>query len=339
MRLISWEDAAKHIDELLDLGRYAPSSVLLQMRSYELKKAADAFWYMEKDLDYDEFPDLKDMFNEEWFKGGFPDSTKRITEMLNNPEQLSELTEITAALVERNKNEDIMRFRMYRPERVYKQLSDLQLERKTYTSQRLTDTAADRFITEDFIDKYFIDEGIYRKYDTAEFFREHTDRKERVDYLKKLHGTTYGGSHNYIHFQNSRKGIEFSLGDYSKPYGKTLVKWNDLEKRITRLIDEDKYFTAEDKEKNIPDLLKEREQQRIRSEQIAFVESVKDMSDKEKAATLPKRIVYFVNTIDKYEKDIFANNGASMLLDANEFEVYDMLRDEYDRYVIANDCS
>ena len=335
-QLISWEDAAKRIDELLDLGRYAPSSVLLQMRSYELKKAADAFWYMEKDLDYDEFPDLKDMFNEEWFKGGFPDSTKRITEMLNNPEQLSELTEITAALVERNKNEDIMRFRMYRPERVYKQLSDLQLERKTYTSQRLTDTAADRFITEDFIDKYFIDEGIYRKYDTAEFFREHTDRKERVDYLKKLHGTTYGGSHNYIHFQNSRKGIEFSLGDYSKPYGKTLVKWNDLEKRITRLIDEDKYFTAEDKEKNIPDLLKEREQQRIRSEQIAFVESVKDMSDKEKAATLPKRIVYFVNTIDKYEKDIFANNGASMLLDANEFEVYDMLRDEYDRYVISN---
>ena len=335
-QLISWEDAAKRIDELLDLGRYAPSSVLLQMRSYELKKAADAFWYMEKDLDYDEFPDLKDMFNEEWFKGGFPDSTKRITEMLNNLEQLSELTEITAALVERNKNEDIMRFRMYRPERVYKQLSDLQLERKTYTSQRLTDTAADRFITEDFIDKYFIDEGIYRKYDTAEFFREHTDRKERVDYLKKLHGTTYGGSHNYIHFQNSRKGIEFSLGDYSKPYGKTLVKWNDLEKRITRLIDEDKYFTAEDKEKNIPDLLKEREQQRIRSEQIAFVESVKDMSDKEKAATLPKRIVYFVNTIDKYEKDIFANNGASILLDANEFEVYDMLRDEYDRYVIAN---
>ena len=335
-QLISWEDAAKRVDELLDLGRYAPSSVLLQMRSYELKKAADAFWYMEKDLDYDEFPDLKDMFNEEWFKGDFPDSTKRITEMLNNPEQLSELTEITAALVERNKNEDIMRFRMYRPERVYKQLSDLQLERKTYTSQRLTDTAADRFITEDFIDKYFIDEGIYRTYDTAEFFREHTDRKERVDYLKKLHGTTYGGSHNYIHFQNSRKGIEFSLGDYSKPYGKTLVKWNDLEKRITRLIDEDKYFTAEDKEKNIPDLLKEREQQRIRSEQIAFVESVKDMSDKEKAATLPKRIVYFVNTIDKYEKDIFANNGASMLLDANEFEVYDMLRDEYDRYVIAN---
>lgn len=335
-QLISWEDAAKRVDELLDLGRYAPSSVLLQMRSYELKKAADAFWYMEKDLDYDEFPDLKDMFNEEWFKGGFPDSTKRITEMLNNPEQLSELTEITAALVERNKNEDIMRFRMYRPERVYKQLSDLQLERKTYTSQRLTDTAADRFITEDFIDKYFIDEGIYRTYDTAEFFREHTDRKERVDYLKKLHGTTYGGSHNYIHFQNGRKGIEFSLGDYSKPYGKTLVKWNDLEKRITRLIDEDKYFTAEDKEKNIPDLLKEREQQRIRSEQIAFVESVKDMSDKEKAATLPKRIVYFVNTIDKYEKDIFANNGASMLLDANEFEVYDMLRDEYDRYVIAN---
>ena len=335
-QLISWEDAAKRIDELLDLGRYAPSSVLLQMRSYELKKAADAFLYMEKDLDYDEFPDLKDMFNEEWFKGGFPDSTKRIAEMLNNPEQLSELTEITAALAERNKNEDIMRFRMYRPERVYKQLSDLQLERKTYTSQRLTDTAADRFITEDFIDKYFIDEGIYRKYDTAEFFREHTDRKERVDYLKKLHGTTYGGSHNYIHFQNSRKGIEFSLGDYSKPYGKTLVKWNDLEKRITRLIDEDKYFTAEDKEKNIPDLLKEREQQRIRSEQIAFVESVKDMSDKEKAATLPKRIVYFVNTIDKYEKDIFANNGASMPLDANEFEVYDMLRDEYDRYVIAN---
>ena len=64
-QLLSWEDAAKRIDELLDLGRFAPKDTLLQMDKYEYKKAANTFWYMERDLNFDEYPELRNMFKDE----------------------------------------------------------------------------------------------------------------------------------------------------------------------------------------------------------------------------------------------------------------------------------
>ena len=77
-QLISWEDAAKRIDELLDLGRFAPKDTLLQMDKYEYDKVADRFIELNRNLNYDDFPELKSVVKEEWLDGVFPDKTERM---------------------------------------------------------------------------------------------------------------------------------------------------------------------------------------------------------------------------------------------------------------------
>ena len=74
-QLIAWEDVGKRIGELLELGRFAPQETLDSINEYERKKTADAVWYMYRDLDTEQFPELKELFEDEWFKGGYPDST------------------------------------------------------------------------------------------------------------------------------------------------------------------------------------------------------------------------------------------------------------------------
>ena len=115
-QLLPWEDAAKRIDELLDLGRFAPKDTLLQMDKYEYKKAANTFWYMERDLNFDEYPELRNMFKDEWFKGGFPDSTERIAEHLKTPKGLDEIKTITQKLSDMYaENNRVTRFRYSNP--------------------------------------------------------------------------------------------------------------------------------------------------------------------------------------------------------------------------------
>ena len=117
--LLSWEQIDKRISELLELGRFAPQETLDKINQYERSKAASAFWYMERDLNYDEYPDLHDLFKKEWFDGGYPDSTGRITEMFKQPEVLNELISVTNTLAQKyGEDKRIMRFKMYSPDKV-----------------------------------------------------------------------------------------------------------------------------------------------------------------------------------------------------------------------------
>lgn len=69
-----WEQAAKRIDELLDLGRYAPQEVLDNMHEFEIHRAAYAYKEMVRNINADEYHELKELFNDDIFNGGFDDS-------------------------------------------------------------------------------------------------------------------------------------------------------------------------------------------------------------------------------------------------------------------------
>ena len=213
-QLIAWEDVDKRIGELLELGRFAPQETLDSINEYERKKTADAVWYMYRDLDTEQFPELKELFEDEWFQGGYPDSTARIAELLKQPEYVIELVSIAGNLTQRYYDEpDIMRWRMFSPDKVLPMLSDLELARKTFTADRYQQPSAQRFITEDEIDRLFMrgsgfDRGKIRIY---LYFQEHTDKKERVDFLKNEYGI--GGSGGGIFSEShDTKGITFSRG-------------------------------------------------------------------------------------------------------------------------------
>jgi hypothetical protein len=107
--LVTYEQAAKRIRELLDMGRYMPQSELDKADGLEIKALAEHLWYLERDLaDGASIP----FVDKEIFKGGFPDSTVRIAELLAQPEQqqaiIDGLTEISAAYEQDN---SVLRFR------------------------------------------------------------------------------------------------------------------------------------------------------------------------------------------------------------------------------------
>lgn len=99
--LIPWERTEKRIGELLELGRFAPQETLDGMDEFERMSAARDFWELYRDLDDEKYPDLNNGFNKEWFDGGFPDSQKRIAELMKKTENVAELVEITETLANR----------------------------------------------------------------------------------------------------------------------------------------------------------------------------------------------------------------------------------------------
>lgn len=167
--LITWEQAAKRIDELLELGRYAPKETLDRMEDFELTRAATAFWYMHKDVNYDDFPELKTLFEESWFKGGYDESISRIKNLLKAKNGYESLNISLSLLNEAyKKDSNVMRFRLYAPTRAVPLFDDLQIPRKEYTTE-IDKTFPERFITNDEIDQILkggsnTQDGKYRIY-------------------------------------------------------------------------------------------------------------------------------------------------------------------------------
>ena len=259
-QLISWEDAAKRIDELLDLGRFAPKDTLLQMDKYERKKAADAVWEMRRNLNTEDYPELKEYFTADVFSfvGGYPEETDKIAEHLKTSAGLDEIKSVTQKLSDLyDENFDITRYEWYNPHKTNNVVAELYITKKTFTAQELTYTPLERFISRDEIDNMFkrgsgVSEGKYRIYT---FFDTHTDKKERITFLKNEYG--WGGSYTGLYNENhDAKGITFSHEDLTKPYAKIQISWSEAEKHIDRLIKSRNYLN-ESEIKNIPNYEKE----------------------------------------------------------------------------------
>ena len=264
-QLISWEDAAKRIDELLDLGRFAPKDTLLQMERYEYDKVADRFIELNRNLNYDDFPELKSVVKEEWLDGVFPDKTERMASFLKTSDGLDEIKTVTQKLCDMYaENKDIVYYSYNNPNIVNGMLADLYITRKNFAAQELTYTPPERFISNDEINQLFqrgsnISES---KYTIYTFFDAHSDKAERIKFLKDHYGIggSYTGLYNEDH---NAKGIVFSHGDLTKPYAKITLKWNEAEKRIDRLIKSRNYLN-EAEIKNIPNYEKEQVAHSIR---------------------------------------------------------------------------
>ncbi len=250
--LLSWEAASERIDALLDLGRYAPKDVLLQMKDYEYQKTAETFWYMKQDLNYEVYPELNTLFEAEVFgsREGFPKETARIAAHLQTAEGLDETKRITEKLCELySENSDIMRSRFHNPPEADAAIGDLYLPRKEYTAESLSRTSPERFISEDEINNILsrgsnISESKYRIY---RFFDGNSDKAKRIKFLKDEYGM--GGSYNGKFYEkHDGKGIEYGHDGISAPYAKTLIKWEQAERRINSLIINGKYLNPKELE-------------------------------------------------------------------------------------------
>lgn len=105
------------------------------------------------------------------------------------------------------------------------------------------------FITEDEINTEVSRGGSYSDSRLAAyvFFHNHTDRKERQDYLKNAFGIG-GGGYMEKDVWHDGKGLRIKR-TYHKEYAKEFLNWNQVERRMNQLIDSDRLLFPEDKAK------------------------------------------------------------------------------------------
>ncbi len=251
--LISWEQVAVRIRELLDLGRYMPQSELDRVDEYERQQRAAQLWYLRQDFaegtaDAGFLPTVNAIYGK---NHGFPEESAAIQGLLNHTEALQTIRDELEQFVQAyGENRELLRFHFHRPQKLLEQLSDLQREPLHFTAAEGYDPQRRFFISGDEIDNLLRGGKRSTDYRLAvySFYRNHTERKERENFLKHYHGEYSGhsGGNDDVTYQLS-KGVSFSHGSITAPYAKVELKWNAVEKRVSAMIAQGRFLTDEDR--------------------------------------------------------------------------------------------
>ena len=251
--LIPWEQAAARIRELLDLGRYMPQSELNRVDGYERQQRASQLWYLRQDFaegtaDTGYLPTVNAIYGK---NHGFPEESAAISDLLGHPEGLQNLRDELEQFVQAyRENRELLRFHFHRPQKLLEQLSDLQREPLHFTAAEGYDPQRRFFISGDEIDNLLRGGKGSTDYRLAvySFYRNHTERKERENFLKHYHGDYSGHSsgNDDVTYQLS-KGVSFSHGSITAPYAKVELKWPAVEKRVSAMIAQGRFLTDEDR--------------------------------------------------------------------------------------------
>ena len=248
-QVISWESAAERIGELLESGQFASNVELAEAAGYERSLLAEKLWHL--------YHDLSEGAREAGYlsclseiKGnGFPEETRRLTEQLSDPAFRQTLKEEYAAFwTAYQQDRDLLRFHYHRPREIWENLKDLDLPRRTFSSELSQVPTVQHFITEDEIDAAMTGGSSFaggkgRIY--AFFMENHTD-KEKVRFLKDeygiggrshaLSGATHSGE------DHDGKGLHYKKQDCPDVH----LNWEKVAKRITSLVQKDRYLTEQE---------------------------------------------------------------------------------------------
>ena len=249
--LLTWEQAARRIRELLDLGRYMPQSELDRTVEYERKTISESLALTARDFSEEAreagyAPTLRLALSA---KGGFPEIEQQISELLKDPDMLQRITEEWGEFVAAHEqNRNLMRFGYNRPKELLQKLTDLGREPITFTAAEDYNPQRRFFISMDEIDKVLRGGGEDYRLAVYSFFVNHPDQKDREKYLKNYHGEYsgyHGGNDNRTY---TGKGLSFSHGDLTQPYAKVELKWSAIVKRIDVLMSQDRFLSDRDRE-------------------------------------------------------------------------------------------
>ena len=248
-QVISWADAAKRMEELLDGGTFANHLEVTEAPRYERQRIAAAVWNLSHDFS-DEAKALGYLSClDNIHSTNFPEETERLADELLNPEFRERLlAEYKVFLDAYRENRELMRFHFHRPQALLTRLEELPLPRREYHSDMAAVPTTGRFITEDEIAASLahgssFEGGKNRIY--AFFQTPHTPR-ESADFLKKEYGV---GGHTHA--------VSRESGSYEEHDGKGIVlkksgcadvqmNWDKVASRISELIRLNRYFTPDE---------------------------------------------------------------------------------------------
>ena len=241
-QIVTWEDAAKRIGELLEQGSFATNVEIEESPGFERRELAERLWYTARDYsaesNYNFFPSIRAVSD-----GGFPEATERIANLLSNPSAraaiLSEYRQFYSAW---QTDYNLPRHSYLRQEDTLRKLEELSLPRREYQSEMADVPAVQSFITEDEINHTLSSEET-RRSRIFTFFAESHTQNEKADFLKREYGTgghSSGVSHNFHSWLDySGKGLVFR-----KPGCEDVtLSWLNAAKRIDTLISKGRFLT------------------------------------------------------------------------------------------------
>ena len=249
-KVVSWQEAAERIGQLLEQGEYATNVELAEAPGHERMELAKSLWYLRGDLSEEAKKQGYLSCLDEYRNGGFPDATARLAEALKDTALYQTLKDEFAAFsASYSQDKSLMRFRFHNQQKIWTQLSELPLERREYRSDMAEIPSVGRFITEDEISASLtrgsgIDGGKGRIY---AYFTEKHSSKEQADFLKNEYGIG-GRSHavsgaTHSGEEHGGKGIVLNKQDCPE----VQITWANVAKRISELIRKDRFLTPEEK--------------------------------------------------------------------------------------------
>ncbi|HFE0907264.1 TPA: DEAD/DEAH box helicase family protein [Streptococcus agalactiae] len=247
-QILSWSDAARRINELLENGEFATNVELLEAQDYERDRVSESLWYLSHDLS----EEGKEQGYFEFYErgGGFPEETKRLSEALKNPEYLKEtIREYDRFLEGYKENRNVLRFHYHKVDSLYQKLQELELPRKEYSTNLTEFPKVKSFITEDeVLESLSRGSGVDRgKERITKFFKENHALQEKANFLKDEYGIG-GHSHAVSGAKGSdewhdAKGLKLQKHDCNDVF----LTWTSVAKHIDELFYKNIYL----EEKNI----------------------------------------------------------------------------------------
>ena len=242
-QILSWNDAASRINELLETGEFATNVELSESLDYERDRISESLWYLYHDLS--EEGKAQGYFDFIERGGGFPEEMKKLSEALKNPEYLKEtIKEYSRFLAGYKENRDVLRFHYHKVDSLYQRLQELELPRKEYSTNLIELPKANPFITEDEVFAAIsrgsgIDKGKER---ITKFFKENHTLQEKTNFLKDEYGIG-GSSHAVSGAMGSdewhdAKGLKLQKKDCSDVF----LTWSSVAKHIDELLSKNLYL-------------------------------------------------------------------------------------------------
>ena len=249
-KVVSWQEAAARISELLEQGEYATNVELAEAPGHERTELAQSIWYLRQDLSEKARAQgylscLSDMRG-----GGFPEETARLAERLRDPAFREVLMDDFSQLrSDYREDRSLLRFHYHKPDKIEQGLRELSLPRREYCTEMAEIPAVQRFITEDEIAATLtrgsnIEGSKGRIY---AYFKEKHSPREQADFLKDEYGiggrshAVSGASHSGE--DHSGKGVSLKKQDCPE----IQLNWANVAKRISELIRKDRFLTPEEK--------------------------------------------------------------------------------------------
>ena len=248
-QFLSWEEAAKRIEALLNKGTYCSQDIIDRAEQVDLEITAEKLDSLYSDVDRKAYK-LSFLPNR-FFQTLYPEKTDSLVSALRNRSELQKHINGLSEFIENYHNSpEILRYRnIHDPDAMLVTLNGLLSDRKVFTADKSFAFRQELFISEEEKNTLFIRGAAHRtKFNIRDFFESNADKQERIKFIRSEYGI---GGGTYIDFEMDRdhdyKGIGLShYGRYGRQAYNAVMKWSEAADRIAALLDQGRYITEED---------------------------------------------------------------------------------------------